>query len=707
MADSSHLSAADRERILDRTADAMEILDSQGEAALASFCEQLGADREPVLARLRTLRGLGLMQSTQGKPREMPERIGDFKLLSQLGSGGMGVVYRARQLSLGRDVALKLVRPDQLLFPGVRERFQREVAIVARLQHAGIVRLYSYGEDQGLPWFAMELVAGVSLAALLQQLQGRSPRELTGGDLARCAGVTADAEPSDVFTGSWSDGCVRVMELAAQALAAAHAEGVLHRDLKPSNVMLTPQGRMVLLDFGLAWSTHADRLTRSGAQLGTIHYMAPEQIHGASEAIDERTDVYALGVVLRELLTLRPAFTGATVDVVAQRVQTGQAAPFGPHASGVGRDVRTVCTTAMERDPARRYPTAKAFARDLRNLLEQRPIAALPPGLGLRALRFAQRHRTLTIAAAVAAAALVLTPAWVAWSESALRAELERSNQDLSAQVQRADKNLDLAAGALNQTLRRIADEYLVDVPDLREFCDSVLVETSGFLDALIASNPADPAARFRLARTLAQAAHLRWQFFDLPRTSAMFRRAQELLAGCAGQPDEVDTLALDVALALIYVDKMSPAAEERAYAAAMEQAQRAALPMATRAPELRYQVSRCLARHGELLLRSDRAKGEQLMQQARELRAVLAAEQPSAELWCEIGKTAANRALQAHRAGQSTIADAASARATRPPSGCWPARRRRSKANAWPSTGCRSTHASSSWRTARMPPPR
>lgn len=593
--------AADRERILDRVADAMEVLDRDGEAGLERFCAGLGADRDAVLRRLKTLRSVGLMQEARSAAPEVPDQVGDFRLLERIGAGGMGVVHRARQLSLDRDAAVKLIRPDQLLFPGVRERFRRETAIVARLQHEGIVRLFGFGEDHGVPWFAMEYVDGVSLAEVLQGGQGKVPRELTGADFAQAVGATDTT--LELFAGSWQDACLRVIERAALAVAAAHAEGVLHRDLKPSNVMVTPAGRVVLLDFGLAWSNVGDRLTRSGAPLGTVNYMAPEQLAGAAAMLDERVDVYALGVVLRELLTLRPAFVGSSFDAVAERVRAGLPAPFARDRSAASRDAEIVCAMAMDRDRARRHPGAKTLARDVRCVVERRPILATPPSLGLRLRRFAERHRALTAAAAVAAFAVVATPLVIAWRERSLRIQLEATNSALAQQVARADSNLGVAAEAMNRTLARFDAEQITGIPDLKPFADAVLVDTDAFLDALLAINPADPAARLRLAETLRRAGHLRWQFFDLPRTATVFHRVLELLDGCAGDPDTIDEIFVDVRLALLYVERSELAAMAEAYRAIVDRVRRRG-PWSDRTPLLQHHVARALVRAANLAIR-------------------------------------------------------------------------------------------------------
>ncbi|MBL8754150.1 MAG: serine/threonine protein kinase [Planctomycetes bacterium] len=629
----------DATEITDLVDRAMQAHFEGGDSAMAAFCDGLGRHRDVVLHRLSALRRLGLLGDVadgETKPAEFPDRLGDFELIEPLGRGGMGVVYRARQRTLDREVAVKLIRPEQLHFPGVRERFRREIEIVAKLQHEGIVQLYSFGEDRGIPWFAMEWIRGVSLASIVDTL-AKSGRVPTSADLAACfgeAGARGDRAP--LFDGDWIDVAVRIVERAAVALDQAHQQGVLHRDIKPSNIMVTPSGRVVLLDFGLAWTPAADRLTRSGAELGTIHYMAPEQFRGAEARIDERTDVYALGLVLRELVTLRAAFPGSTIDEVARQVREGLCAPFSGSRSSLQRDVETICLVAMDRDPQRRYASVRLFARDLRCVLERRPIEAVRPGLGLRLRRFAQRNRAIAIAAGVSAFALLATPVVVALREYSLRVELETTNEQLVAEIGRADGNLRLATEAIEHVLLQLEDEQVSSVPDLAPFVGTVLSRSATFLESLSSSNPEDPHARLRLAHVLAKAANVQWAFFDLERTEPLFRRSLELVQTSAGDPDARDELELDVRMSLVWVSRRRGEDAVADYETALARVTRNG-PVDARSLHLRRLVGRCMERCGNLQYRGGRPRGRELIEAAARIRQRIAVEAPSVLAFVEV----------------------------------------------------------------------
>jgi serine/threonine-protein kinase len=289
-----------------------------------------------------------------------------YEVLGELGRGGMGVVYRARQVALDRVVALKMVLAGCHAGPDELSRFRAEARAVARLSHPHVVQIHEVGEAGGLPFLSLEFVEGGSLAERLR------------------AGPMAFPEAARLVAG------------LARAVEAAHRRGIVHRDLKPANVLLAPDGTPKITDFGLAKHLQGDsQQTASGAILGTPSYMAPEQAAGKRGKVGPAADVYSLGAILYELLTGRPPFQAATaLDTVIQLTEEEPVPPrkLRPQAP---RDLETICLKCLEKEPTRRYASAGALADDLRRYLDGEAILARPPGPWGRLHRWAARQPAL------------------------------------------------------------------------------------------------------------------------------------------------------------------------------------------------------------------------------------------------------------------------------------------------------------------------
>jgi tetratricopeptide (TPR) repeat protein len=377
-------------------------------------------------------------------------RVGGYEVLGELGRGGMGVVYQARQAGLNRVVALKMIRGGPYAGSDAAARFRREAEVVARLQHPNIVQVFEVDEHDGAPFLAMEYVAGGSLG-----------RRLAGAPL-----------PARTAAG--------LVETLARAAEFAHGHGVIHRDLKPANVLLQPvpgaeppgaDGPAVdlarvtpkVVDFGLAkFAAGAGDPTLSGAVLGTPGYMAPEQARGDAKAAGPGADVYALGAILYECLTGRPPFRGETALDTLHLATTQEPVPPAALNPKVPRDLETVCLKCLEKDPARRYATAAALADDLDHFLRAEPVQARLPSAAYRLHKFAQRHTALLAAAAAVFLALAVGLAGTAVGLVRARAardravKAEQDTRDLLAESYAQAARLALQRGAWREALTNL-----------------------------------------------------------------------------------------------------------------------------------------------------------------------------------------------------------------------------------------------------------
>ena len=399
----------DDDAVADLIAECLEQAPADVAAAVERACARHPEHADELRRRIAALGRMNLLPKERDPAETFPERLGEFRLLERLGGGGMGVVYRALQEPLGRTVALKLIRPEHRYFPRARERFRREAEAIAKLSHPGIVPIHTVGEADGVPFFAMELFVGGTLAEVITALQARAPESLTGRDLVAALPGSGAAPGAAAPPGTWVELVVRIVQQVAEALQHAHERGVLHRDVKPSNIAVSADGRARLFDFGLATGGDDARLTAPGATLGTLLYMSPEQARGAG--VDARSDVYSLGVTLYEALTLQVPF--AVTDSAAARLAIAAHPPDPMRARNrsVGRDLEVVCLKAMARVPGDRYGSAAAFAGDLRAVLERRPIAARPPGPWLHFVRAVQRRPAAATALVLAGTLAVGVPA--------------------------------------------------------------------------------------------------------------------------------------------------------------------------------------------------------------------------------------------------------------------------------------------------------
>jgi WD40 repeat protein len=372
------------------------------------------------------------------EPRPLP-RVPGYEILGELGRGGMGVVYRARQVGLNRAVALKMIIGGACAAGKSLDRFRAEALAVARLQHPNIVQIFETGEADGLPYFSQEYVEGGTLAA---QMDGTPATPRRAAELC---------------------------ELLARAVQFAHEHGVVHRDLKPANVLLTADGAPKIADFGLAKRLEDDAaagtpLSETGLAVGTPRYMAPEQLNrsapGSKPPVGPACDVYALGAILYELLTGRPLYTGETPLDVLVRVLHEDPRPPRSYRPGVPRDLETICLKCLAKAPGGRYAGARELAEDLHRFLVGEPVRARPPSVLYRSGKFVRRHKALVAAAGGIAAALaagILATGVAALSEARQRRLADASARQ--AEVARQEAVREAYQARLAAALAALGDD--------------------------------------------------------------------------------------------------------------------------------------------------------------------------------------------------------------------------------------------------------
>ena len=467
-------------------------------------------------------------------------RIGDFTLVKLLGRGGMGEVWEAEQASLRRPVALKVMLPERSSGIGL-EYFSREARAGGRLTHPGIVSVHGRGEDDGLHWIAMELVEGCrDLRAVLDDLR-HLPR-LESSHFERTAALVAKI---------------------ADALEAAHEADVIHRDVKPGNVLVTPAGEPMVTDFGLAKVMDENSISVQGDMVGTYVYMSPELAAEGPVGVDHRSDVFSLGVVLYELLTLARPFQGDTPQQITRRVALEDPTPPMELRPNVPRDLSVVCMKALEKDPAKRYPSMADFARDLRRYLRCEPILARPAGRVERALKWRRRNPAaaavllvaLVGAAATSAAATIALARSKALADANARLEVEAVRQtDLVEYFGHALRSSPRRLGELAKAKLTRSPAVLALEPDQRALFEAALssIPTIEFGEAIAGgallepmehtidtSVPADPVVRARAMSKIAKAWHHPLAQYD--RALARQRMAVEILEEVGA--DEADAL--------------------------------------------------------------------------------------------------------------------------------------------------------------------
>ncbi len=476
--------------------------------------------------------------------------IGDFEIVREIGRGGMGIVYEAIQLSLGRHVALKTLPFAAGFDPKYLQRFRQEAQAAAQLHHANIVPVYAVGCERGVNFFAMQLIDGQSLDCIIRQLCSdaslkatdssssgtRSPQTWAGpffdvpateplGQAATSVASPAqeasnlNAERNDVeritrLSADLSTECNKaqvyrtmasLMAQAAEALEYAHRQGIIHRDIKPANLLVDMNHNLWVADFGLAHLHSEQNLTRTGDLLGTIRYASPEQVSGQRVMLDPRTDLYSLGATFYELITLRPVFTGTTRHALLQQILNHN--PAAPRSIDrfIPPELETILLKLLGKRPEERYDSAQELANDLHRFLHDEPILAHPPSSMERLRKWGRRHPSYVVALVIVMFAIIVTSGV---SNYLIAQANHRTKEALNAErirAEEAERNLQQARQAVDYMIQvsenDLASKFPLH-PLQKRILETALIYYQGFI-AYHHGNPAQEAELLAVQKRL------------------------------------------------------------------------------------------------------------------------------------------------------------------------------------------------------------
>lgn len=503
--------------------------------------EQLLARHPDVADRLRGyLSGLALFhQAAAAQPLPLPSPfdrglepgslLGDFRLVREIGRGGMGVVYEAVQRSLGRRAAVKVLPFSASVDEKHLARFQHEAQAAAQIDHPHIVPVFAIGQEQGIHYFAMQLIGGQSLAEMIAAL-----RDEAGG--AGQHPAYSQQRPAAESL-EHVQAVARMGVQAAEALHAAHEIGVVHRDVKPSNLLLDEKGKVWITDFGVARCKSGSSLTETGYVVGSIPYMSPEQALGQAALVDQRTDIYSLGITLYELATLRHPGEGSAHAETAIEYHRSQWRRPRCWNSSIPVDFENIILKALAEAREDRYATAKELAEDLTRFLEGRPILARPPSLSSRVEKWARRHQralaaavgVLAVASCGLVASLFLISSERAAKDKAFQVATE-NRQQAEANYQRADAKFRQARDVLNKIGARVNQLLADDVPGAEGVRQELLAELLPYYREFAREAAHDPALQTDLALTYTKIGHLSDQLGSQADAENAYRAAEKIL---------------------------------------------------------------------------------------------------------------------------------------------------------------------------------
>lgn len=452
--------------------------------------------------------GAGPAETVEPPAANAAGRLGDFVLIREIGRGGMGIVYEARQISLDRRVALKVLPFAAVLDAKQIARFKNESQAAAQLHHPHIVSVFAVGVERGVHYYAMQYIDGQPLDVAIAQLRERRRQTRQRGLQPGAAqpALLASTRHSPLSTRApdsleYFQAIARLGMQAAQALHCAHEHGVVHRDIKPSNLLLDFEGKLWVTDFGLARFQTDVTLTRTGDMVGTMRYMSPEQATGRSVLVDHRTDVYSLGITLYELLTLCPAFRDDEGPALLRRIERHE--PLRPRRlnAQIPVDLESVVLKAIVKSRDDRYATADELAADLQRFLDGVPTAAKPPGVLEGARKWVRRHRKMVAAGAACAAlglGMLLVAALLVLQQ---HAEKQAALAAAERNLQRAEANFHQAKQAVDEFGACLA-ERLAGIPGVEPLRRELLGETLRYYEGFIKQAADDPSLQEDIAIT-------------------------------------------------------------------------------------------------------------------------------------------------------------------------------------------------------------
>jgi eukaryotic-like serine/threonine-protein kinase len=482
--------------------------------------------------------------------------LGDYTLRRQIGRGGMGVVYDAWQNSMNRQVALKVLPAGVAADRRASARFLREAQTAGQLSHQNVVSVYGLGIEADTPYYAMEFVEGETLAQILARLRAAEGKEDEKGPLLQSisnlfgkqdpeavaleegpAGQEETREKKQPF-GTDDQDIVYYGNLAkafagvADGLQHAHSKGIIHRDIKPSNLILDREGRLRILDFGLAHLEGQESLTASGDLVGTVQYMSPEQAQVRKIAVDHRTDIYSLGATMYEMLTMRPPFKGKThQETLSQIIERDPVEP-GRLNPRVPRDLGTIVLKCLRKDRGDRYGTAEALAQDLRRFVRGDQIEARPESPWQTWSRRLWRHRT---AVGMAALLLVLVAGGLAISSVLIWREKLRTEgmfREMKVQKEQAGRNFEYARQAVDEMLTQVGANDLMIVPGMEGVRRALLQRALTFYAKFMEEKGDQPASRRDLGEAQLRMGDILAMLGQNAKAEAAYRAAIELFKG-------------------------------------------------------------------------------------------------------------------------------------------------------------------------------